>query len=231
MIEKEKERIDDEGIDLLNLLLNLWHHKVLILVLACIAALFMFVKTAFFTDFTYTAYGVLHISNKKDTATEETIQKSDIDTSKSLSSTYIEILNTRVFLKDISADIGNKYTWSQIKRFVTITAIGETELLKISVTTNNANDSYKIAKSIMEKAPDKLISVYKGGEVENVDPPILPETPNDKKIVTKSLLGFVLGFMAGAGYVFLLTFFDRKIHKSEDVVKRYDVSILGEILQ
>ena len=47
MIEKEKERIDDEGIDLLNLLLNLWNHKLLILVLACIAALFMFVKTAF----------------------------------------------------------------------------------------------------------------------------------------------------------------------------------------
>lgn len=44
MIEKEKERIDDEGIDLLNLLLNLWNHKLLILVLACIAALFMFVN-------------------------------------------------------------------------------------------------------------------------------------------------------------------------------------------
>ena len=58
MIEKEKARMEDEGIDLLNLLLNLWHHKVLIIVLACVAAILMFVKTAFFTDFTYTAYGV-----------------------------------------------------------------------------------------------------------------------------------------------------------------------------
>ena len=56
MIEKEKARMDDEGIDLLNLLLNLWHHKVLVIILACVAAILMFVKTAFFTDFTYTAY-------------------------------------------------------------------------------------------------------------------------------------------------------------------------------
>ena len=232
MADQELEIIEEESFDIIEFLQNLWKHKAVIIALALAAAALMFVKTSYFTDDTFTASGILHVSNKAETAvSDDTIQKSDLDTSKSLSSTYIEILKTRAFLTDISDTIGNAYTWEQLQKLVNISAVNETELLRISATTESAIGSYWIVEAFMEKAPDKLTSVYKGGEVEIVDPPVMPEAPNDKGMVNNLLIGFVLGAVAGIAYAFLFSFFDRKVHKSEDIAKRYNVSILGEISQ
>lgn len=232
MEERKNELPVEDGLDIFELLRVMWDNKFIILACMIVAAGLMFVKTMYFTDDTYTADGVLYVSNKKDVYNEsDSISKSDIDTSRTLSTTYIEILQTRSFLTDISHATGSEYSWKQIKNMVKISSLNDTELLSVSVTAKSSDDAYGIVDAIMKNAPEKLISIYKSGEVEVVDAPIMPTKPDGRGMVKNIAIGIVVGLVLGAGIAFVRGLFDRKIHKSEDVAKRYDISILGELAQ
>ena len=56
-----------------------------------------------------------------------------------------------------------------------------------------------------------------------------PLAPNSRGIQKKITAGLVLGLTLGIGIVFLMGIFDRKIRNSEDIAKRYNISILGEL--
>lgn len=208
-----------------------WLNKFLIITLACLMATLFLVKTVYFTKDQYVADGMLYVRNRTEQTIEGVIQGSDISTSRSLSNTYIEILKSRSFLTEISADTGSKYTWKQIKSMLTINSVNETELLTISVKCTNADDAGAIATSIMQKAPDKLQSILNGGGVVVIDQINSVGTKVDPGTTRKTILGFALGAFLGAVIAFLINLFDKKVHKSEDVAKRYDVSILGSIGQ
>ena len=163
MNENEKE------LAVTDILHIMWLNKFLIITLACLVATTFLVQTVYFSEPQYVADGMLYISNKNDIIMQEEIQKSDIDTSRSLSYTYIEILKSRSFLTEVSEAVGGAYSWKEIKSMVTISSVNETELLTVSVKTNNSEDSCNIARAILDKAPNKLNSILSGGTVEIVD--------------------------------------------------------------
>ncbi len=209
----------------------LWASKFLIITLACLMATVFLVQTVYFSEPQYVADGMLYVRNRTEGSIEGVIQGSDISTSRSLSNTYIEILKSRSFLTDVSEATGNKYTWKQIKSMLSVASVNETELLTISVKTNNSEDACAVAGAIMDKAPDKLQSVLNGGSVEIIDAVDSKGTLVDPGAAQKTVLGFAIGAFLGALIAFLRNLFDKKVHKSEDVAKRYDVSILGNISQ
>lgn len=229
MNEQNSDVRNDGEIDLIACMYEMWHHKYIILILALIFSIAAYSYTEFLTPDTYTSYGVLHISNKtEENEKNNVIQQNDIETSKSLSTTYTEILKTRVFLREVSKASESDYTSKQIGDMMKISTVNDTELLKISITSHNAFDSVLIAKTIMEHAPDKLISVYKSGEVEIVDPPIYPKSADDKGAAKKTAIGFVFGAFVGAAYIMAHRFLDKRVHESDEVSARYNISILGE---
>lgn len=227
----EREYIQEEGIDVIQVVQTAWAYRWLILIMAVLTMTGVYLKLEFFTDDVYTAKGVLYVSNRAENSTNQSgvIQRSDIDTSRALSSTYIEILKTTSFLEEVSDSIDGIYQWYQIKSMIKIENLNQTELLSVSVEAKSASDAYLIARTFLAKAPAKLISVYRSGEVEIVDPVRLPTAPNDKGITKNILVGALAGIFLSIAIIFILNYFDNKVHKSEDVAKRYNVVILGEI--
>jgi capsular polysaccharide biosynthesis protein len=221
---------DDNTLDIIELIKMFWKHKIIIITLVIVCIFMMVIRTTYFTDDMYTSSGILYVSNRKEIPDEyDAILKSDIDTSRTLSTTYIEILKTSYFLEEVGEELDLDYTWKDISGMVNITSINETELLKVATTAPDPQEAYDITKEILEKAPDKLRTVYKKGEVAIVDSPRVPTAENDKGLAKNALLGAVLGFILGALYVFVNSFFDTKVRNSEDLAKRYDVPVLGVI--
>ena len=141
MNEREEMMLEEDTIDLIELLKDIWHHKIMMILLMLVCAGAMFANMTYLTADTYTAEGILYISNKKEAMMDyEVIQKNDIDTSRSLSTTYIEILKTASFIDDV-AENTEKYTGEQLKKMVKIESINETELLRITVTADNGYDA------------------------------------------------------------------------------------------
>lgn len=211
-----------------------WSRKILIIVCVCLALVLAFVKVTYFTSDVYSTSGILYVSNRNEVARsveDDTVYGSDINTSRMMSTTYMEVLTMRSFLTDVSASIGGKYSWNQIRKMMSISRLNETELLTISVSCNSAEDACDIANGIITNAPAKLGTVFDGGEVKIVEMATVPSAPVGKGLTRMLMLAFLAGLAIGCAIAFLLDYLDTKIHRGDDVAKRYGISILGEISQ
>lgn len=247
MNSKEQNIYDKESIDLVEILQLFWRHKLILIILMIVAAAFMFIKTVYFTPDVYTSNGILYVSNKSDESfsgeTTGAIKGSDITTSRALSATYMELLRTRSFLETVAADYKSKYksgvpdsekhnySWKQISNMSIVASVNETELLLVSVSAPNPDDAYAIASSFVDKAPEKLMSVYKSGVVYPVDTPVKASVPNNKGTVHQTIIGALVGLLIGLAFIFVRNFFDNRVHSSDDILKRYDITILGETFE
>ena len=230
MNETEKGRAITE-LNVFDILRALWAYKIVLIVFMAVAAVIAYVKVVYFTADTYTANGVLFVSNKSVETMEAggVIQQADLMTSRTLGETCVEILQTRSFLKMVSEDLDHKYSWNQIKAMSRISPKNETELLSVTVTASSPETAYLIASSIIKQAPVKLSGVFKRGDFEIVDEVEYPSSPNGRGLVRTMILSLVIGAVLGAALVLIRMLFDTKIHRSEDLKKRYDITILGEI--
>ena len=229
---------NNDYIDLMEVAKGIWVYKLPIIALAVVMAMIAVVRVQFFVDDTYVSSGVLYVSNRNAAAEEDQeVSKSDIDTAISMSNTYMEILKTRSFLSEVEAavkesgELDKKYSWRQIKSMTSISMVNETQLLQISVRAKSPDDAYVVAKNVINTAPQKLKSVFKNGEVEIVDNAVLPSGAVDKGVAGEAVKGLLIGLIIGIAAVVVLNLFDTKVHKSEDVSKRYNISVLGEIAQ
>lgn len=232
-MENKQIKSYDKEIDVLDFLNALWINKLIIITLAVVTSLLMVVKTVYFTNETYTAYGVLYVSNRNENDSDVSfggVSKNDLDSARTLSDTYIETLNLRSFLLDVSRATNNKYSWTSIKKMMNVTRINDTELIRVAVTAGNPDDAYSLADTIIDKAGNKLTEVSNGGTVTNPDEVIMPVAPNDKGVVKNAVFGAMIGAVLGVAVVILASIFDRKIHKAEDLTKKYGISVLGELV-
>ena len=206
-----------------------WKNKIIIAILFALGFIAAFIKTQYFTNETYTASGILYVSNRNDISADEDILAADIVTSRTLTTTYIEILKTPSFLKKVSEGASENLNGRTPHASINIEVVGETELLRVTVTANSKEEAYEVANSLFGQAPEKLKSVYKRGEVETVDPPVIPTSANSKGLVTNVMLGALIGLFLGVVIALVRSFFDTRVHLAEDVEKRYGLSVLGEI--
>ncbi len=225
----EIEFNEEYEIDVSRIFKTIWSKKFLITACAIFFAAVLFVISYYFTDYTYTAEGVLYVSNRDDANSSSSISKSDIDTAKTLSTTYIEILKTRDFLETVSELTEEKLSWEEIKKLISVSAVNETELISVSVTTEDPDLSFNIAECVIAAAPDKLLSVYEAGKVSVVNKVYYPEKANGRGVATKTVIGFALGLFIGLGYAVLYVIFDKKIHNGAQISEKFDLSVLGEI--
>ena len=227
MNEREK---DYTIISVIDILRAIWKYKYIVVSFVIVAVIFTIVQTKIFTPDTYTASGIVYVSSKSGTESDQDIDKGDIESARTLSTTYIETLKIRPFLNKVSSQIGSdKYPWYIIKEMLTVSPINDTELLSIKITADSADSAYSLLKSIIQLAPETLSKVTDGGRIEILDEGEKPKVPDDKGLIKKiAISGFVGGILASI-LIFILTLFDTKIRRSEDVEGRYNFSILGII--
>ncbi len=228
-----KDCKENEGtVDIFEMLKGLWEYKWIIIVFVVVASLFTVVKKQYFTADTYTAGGIIYAKSGNYSTQNQTDAVdiyNEISTARVLTSTYIETLKMRSFLMEVSHDLDNKYSWGQIGGMMSISQVGETEMLAISVRAPSAQDAYDVAKSILKLAPYKLSDVTEGGTIKVVDNVIKPSSPDGKGVVSSVIFSALVSAALAAVLIYILKVFDNKVRKSEDVEKRYNVSILGII--
>ena len=218
------------SLNIKDLYMKLLDYKFIFIIALVVSMIFSFVYYRCFVSPTYVSSGVIYVNcmNPEQT-TNDGISEYEIESSRALTTTYMEILCGRTFLNSISADIGYKYDWRQLDSMISISQVNETELLKVTVRALTPDDAYIICKSVVDNASAKMISVFKRGKIEVVDEVNMPMTPGTVGLSRILFVGFVRGMLIGILITFVIEVFDTKIRGSEGLLKRYDITVLGEI--
>ena len=224
------ERVKNmKNIDIFDFMRTLSAHWILLLVMAIIFGGLFYVKAEFFTQPTYVSDGALYVNNSKsDVYIKQDVDVNDIYTARILVYTYVEIIQTRSFLEEVSNELPFKCSWQAIKSMLKVEMVNDTELLKVTITSNDPNVSYQIAKTYLETVPHKLGQMFANGGVWVIDPAIYPNAPRDKGVSRATAIGVIMGIIIGSMFVLLKEIFNNKFRHSQEIESRYKIPVLGE---
>ena len=224
-------------IDLLHIVKRVWHYIWVVALASLIAAVLGFCYASFLIAPTYSSSVMLYVNNTSLSlgGADFTISSSQISAAQSLVDTYTEILNNRTTLTEVGRRAGllEKYSEDQLYSYlagrVTAGPSNDTEIMKVTVVSEDPEEAAVIANAISEVLRERISQIIKGATMEVVDEAV----PNYNKIapsVTKyTAIAFILGLLGSVGVIAVFAIMDDTIHDENYILQTYDYPILAKI--
>lgn len=230
MNSKENNR-DYYTIDLLHILKSLWMRSWMIAVAGLLTAVIGFAFSAFVIAPKYSASIMLYVNNSSFSLgnTSFSISSSEITAAQSLVKTYGELLNNRTTLERVIDKTNVDYTYRELSQMIVAAPSNETEIMKVTVTTEDPYEAAKIANCIAEVLPIRISEIIDGASMEVVDSAV-PDLAKVSPSITKyTAVGFALGIFISVVMLAIVAMLDDTIHDEEYILKTYDYPILAKI--
>ncbi len=201
---------------------------VLIVLCGIYAMAISFIVSNYLIKEEYTSQVLMYVAPNADEM-NRVASLSELNYAQAVVDTYIEILKTDTFLKDVAEAGDVSYSPGQLRGMVSMASVNGTEIFRIRVVSHSPDESYKLAETIANLAPRKIIEIKDADAVRVVDPASLPTAPSSPNIPRNTILGFMLGIMLGLGISLLIELADKRIKSEEDLTRVYDIPVLGVI--
>ncbi len=206
----------------------------IIVVVTLLLALAVGGATELLTEDTYSSKCTMYVMNiTKDSAGDTTgISSAGLDASQRMVAEYIQILKSDKVLLDVQARLllkGHKMSVSQIRSSLSMAAVEDTALLRITATSGDPDLSKDICDALQECAPDHVKEVMLGiGHVAPVD--VASRGALKGAQTTKNaVLGAVLGFVIACGFSIMMYLMDNTVKDEKDLKARFEVNVLGVV--
>ena len=187
--------------------------------------------TKFFITPMYTSAGSLNTENTSDVVAQNPtdINLGTVTVRRELVTTYAEVLTSNIFLKKVASESGLGYTHNDLLKMISMADKNSTEILVVSVTSDNRDHAYIIAQKIMDLAPSQISEVVEGGNVKKLDEPERPTTPSSPNVVRNVEIGVFVGLLLSLIVVFAVEMLDNKVKDAETLSDSFKYPILGEV--
>lgn len=219
---------DEETIDLGELFGVLWHHIVLLLVvaLACGAAGYCIARFVIPEQFESTTE--IYILNKSDT-TQNSVNYSDIQVGTQLTKDYAELITSRNVLEKVIADLQLPYDYEELESKIEVTTPTDTRIVSITVTDTDPAMAQRIADEVRVDASEQIKSVMEIDAVNVVEEANLPTEKSAPSNSRWAIIAALIGFLVVAVILVIQYVLDDSIKTSEDVERYLGLSTLALI--
>jgi capsular polysaccharide biosynthesis protein len=228
------------------ILLTLIRKWKVLLIAMIIGGLLGYFYTAHFTTLTYTssveflAYAVdsqQEFTDSTSTTSSDAVRTSNtskMNYAMKMLDTYIEIMNTNEFdnkvAKDLNKRINANHSASTIRNSMTITAVEDTAMFKISVTTTSPDLSYEIATQLETTVPEMMKTTNNGLVQASVeDKAIKAASAGSLGYTKKVAIGAIAGLILAGAYIVLRNLLDIRVKTEEELIEKYNIPVLGSI--
>ncbi len=222
-----------EEIDLKELFNIFWNKKWLIILVTLIFGIAGVVYTLGFKTPVYSAKTtlVLATSKSQEDAGVNSITTTDLTLNSKLVGTYSKLAKSNKVVRKVLSTLNLEEDEERIRNNISVTSEEDTDVIRITVTHENAAYSAKIANEVAKEFSKVVNEIYKIDNVYLVDEAEIPDRPSNvhhKKDV--ALFAFV-GLAISAAYVFILNMLDTTVKTSEDIEKEFGLPVLVTIPQ
>lgn len=222
-----------EELDLKELFNIFWQRKLEILTIILIFVIIGAVYTYAILKPTYTSYTTLlltQVNGNNSTGDNTSITQTDLTLNSKLISTYSEIIKRDAVLREVIDDLNIKnLTEEGLRKSIKVTAISDTEIIKISVTNENPNYAEMIANKIAEVFSEKIIDIYKINNVYVLDKAVVSENPSNINHAKDIVIFAFIGVVIACGYALLANMLDNTVKTEADIEKLTGLTVLATI--
>ena len=206
----------------------LWNKAWIIALCLIVGACVGFGVSRYLIEPTYSSKMSMYVNNNSERG-DSALNINDINASQKLVATYIEILKSDVVLNKVMDQLEVEYTNEELRKMISASAVNNTEILEVKVTSKDPEEAAAIANTLSEVAPPEIIRVVQAGDVQLIDKAVVNDQPVAPSVAKNTVIGGLLGVILAIGAVLLLAMLDISIKSSEDLSKRYGLPVLGAI--
>ena len=166
-----------------------------------------------------------------ETNSNTSITQSDITLNKNLVETYAQIVKSRRVLLQVINKLNINMSYESLYSKITVTALNNTEIIKITVEDYDAIRAKNIANVTANIFAEEVVKLYNMNNVNILDEAFESVKPFNINVVKQVVIYFVIGFVLGAGILFVIFYFDRTIKSVEQIEQKIKLPILGSVQQ
>lgn len=214
-------------IDFLNNVKKKWYCLAITSILFVIGIL---IYTNYVKVPTYQTYTTLVLTQAQ-TETTNTITQNDLQINQKLVYTYSELIKSKRVLNQVIDNLKLKYTSKELSKYINVSSVENTEILKIVVTHPNAKTSADIANDIARVFSREVVNIYDINNVSIIDEANIPKEVSNDTMYRDVALAFVLGLVASTGVLFIIYYFDDTIKFTDNLEEEVKMPIIGKILK
>ena len=215
------------GAVFLEVLLALKSKMALILAAALAAGILGWGVSAFFLTPRYVA-SVNMIVNTR-TEVSGVITSDNISSAENLVDTYAIIIKSNKVLNEVIKQLNLNTTFEELYENVTVSAINDTQVMKIAVEHVERARARQIVEAIVQIAPDMVKDAVEAGSCKVVSDVHMEKDPVFPNVKMITLLAAVMGMMLTVCVVVLKELLNDFIVDDLDVERKLGIPVLGII--
>lgn len=218
-----------DTIDLRQLFEIVRRNLLLIVAVTVLFAAGGYLGTTFLITPQYEASAMLIVNSREGQQLQGSVTNDSLNSAKQLVETYSVILKSDTVLDQTIEDLNLPLTYDQLAAKVSITAVNDTQVMKITVQDADVNLAKDIVSNIVEQAPDVIINTVKAGSVEVVSDASANPNPVSPSKSRNTALAGILGCILVVGILFMKSLFNNRIMTESDISQKLALPILGVI--
>lgn len=222
-MERENDMEEISLQDILNLLRDNWKFiTIFTLTIVIIAGIF----TAFFIDPKYSSSTTLIVGKPEgySESASSGATYNDVLTNQKLVGTYSEIAKSKSVLSQVISNLNLDYSDTELAGMIEVATVNDTELIKITVTTTNANQSATIANETAKVFMTDVAGLMKINNLQLVDTAQVDNNAVSPNIKMNMAIALLLGLVVSVFIIFIREMLNTTV-KSVDELK----SLIGDI--
>ena len=197
-----------------------------IIILVCLAGCLygLFIQKPMYKSYTTVILGGDESSNNN-----QSITQNDVTLNKNLVDTYAEVVKSKRVLNQVIKELNLDLSYEGLSSKINVTALNNTEIIKITVTDRNAKVAKNIANVTAENFTREIVKLYSLNNVNILDEATEAHSPYNISIVKQLIVYFMVGIVVSFGILFIVYYCDRTIKSVEQVEDKIKLPILGSV--
>lgn len=215
-------------IDLLEILAILKKNIVLIAIVSIIFGVAGFLGTKMFITPQYEASVNMIVNTRTDTTS--TVSTDTINSAKNLVSTYAIIIKSNTVLNQVITNLKlQDMSYDALEQKVSVTAIDDTQVMRIAVTDPDPKLAKQIVKEIARISPNEIVDAVEAGSCKVVSQVRVPSAPVSPNAAKNTVIAALIGAVLVVAIVIIKNLVSNYIVDDEDVQKYLGLPVLGVI--
>lgn len=157
------------------------------------------------------------------------LNQGDIQLNKQLASTYSAIVKSKTVTKTVIEELDLKYSVGQLQSMITVSAVTDTEIIKITVTCDDPKKAAIIANKLSTVFEEQIQKIYKLQNVSIIDKAEVDKNAINMNFVKDAAIYFLAGFVSISAILFVIYYFDTTVKSAEEIERKVGLPVIGTI--
>ncbi|MBR0399600.1 MAG: capsular polysaccharide biosynthesis protein [Mogibacterium sp.] len=174
----------------------------------------------------YTATAQMYMVSS---GTQSVVDLTDLNIGQSISSDYVELLQTRPIIESVIKEQNLDYSYGQLVGMLNLSVLTDTRIIVIMATSTDAREAMNIANSLAEKGVSELPKLMETPEPHIAEYAIVPVNRSSPSLTKNTMIGALLGMLLMLAIFTSQFLMDDTFKTADDIEREFGVMPLTVI--